>query len=62
MLALFGVKLGLRAVGGPMSAGVALRSNCSGMNAGVVPLRLTMSIRPAICALVESVNLNSLKT
>ena len=29
--------------------------------AGVVPLKLTCSMRPAICALVHSLNLNSLK-
>ena len=41
-------------------AGIAARSNSSGMNAGVVPARLTCSMRPAICALVVSVNFNSL--
>ncbi len=61
MLALFGVKFRLRATGGPISPGLALRSNNSGMNDGVVPLRLTCSMRPAICAFVLSLNLNSLK-
>ena len=62
MLALFGVKFRLRGVAGPMAAGSTLRSNTSGMNAGVVPVRLTCSMRPAICALVVSLNFNSLKT
>ena len=61
LLALFGAKLRLRAVAGPMAAGSALRSNSPGMKAGVVPVRLTCSIRPAICALVVSLNFSSLK-
>ena len=40
MLALFGVKDRLRAVGGPMSPGLTARSNNSGMNAGVVPVEV----------------------
>ena len=61
MLPLFGVKLRLRGVAGPMAAGSTLRSNTSGMKAGVVPLRLAFSMRPAICALVVSLNFSSLK-
>ena len=40
MLALFGVKDRLRAVGGPISAGLTARSNNSGMNAGIVPAEI----------------------
>ena len=59
-LPLFGVKFRWRAVAGPIAFGSATRSNTSGMNAGVVPDRSTCSMRPATCALVSSLNLNSL--
>ena len=61
-LALLGVKCRLRGVAGPMAAGSTAKSNTSGMSAGVVPERLTRSMRPAICALVVSLNLSSLNT
>src|SRR5882757_11200653 len=61
MLPLFGVKFRLRDVAGPIALGSTLRLNTSGMNAGVDPLRSACSMRPAICALVVSVNFSSLK-
>src|SRR5215813_7059842 len=60
-LALLGVKLGLCGVVGPTLAGSVATSKVSEGKLGVVPLRLTCSMRPAICALVVSLNLNSLK-
>ena len=61
MLPLFGVKFRLRGVAGPIAVGSTLRSNRSGTKAGVVPLKFTCSTRAATCALVISLNLNSLK-
>src|SRR5262249_27633782 len=60
-LALFGVKLGLCGEVGPTLAGSGTTSKVSEGNVGVVPLRLTCSMRPATWALVVSLNLNSLK-
>jgi hypothetical protein len=60
MLALLGVNSGLRPIAGPMLPGT-LASKMSEVKSGTVPLRLTFSMRPAICALVVSLNLNSLK-
>ena len=57
-LALFGVNDRLRGVAGPIAV---VSANVSGMTRGVMPLRFTCSMRPAICALVVLLNLNSLK-
>src|SRR4051794_40577449 len=58
MLALLGAKLRLCAVEGPMLAGSTLTSKVAGVEPGVVPVRLTCSIRPAICTLVDLLNAN----
>ena len=57
MLPLFGVNDGLRAIA---ACGLPFGRKSAGKS-GVVPCRSTCSMRPAICALVVSESLKSLK-